>query len=300
MRHTLVVILFWVSSLCIYAQNTFEFGMHCGLAGYNSRHSYVSTLASVNAGFQAAYAYYSPKVVGLRIGLTADMHRAGWRKKDYTDSYTTTDIENETMQVDYNIGSFSEIYTTWSVGIPVQIALSWNNLGIYLGPKVVFPLYYSRREIAQEAALSIYYPDYNNRIYESYILSATRSFEMENNGKATAQKVQWWATMEISYRIPFNSHHKTQSGVMIGVYTEYCFTNENVISEKLQPSLIMLTDMHGGFPLSRVLSSILVSERQGRALVRSFAPFNIGVKVAYMIAPYSKPRKRDYQCRCSL
>ena len=140
MKRLLFSIVLILCGLGLRAQSTFELGLHGGVAGWNSRHTYISMQPGANVGLHAAYGYYSQHVIGFRIGVTADMHRAGWSKTDYTDTYTTIDVENETMQIDYTIGSLHEMYTTWSVGIPVQIALKWKNVGFYLGPKVVFPI----------------------------------------------------------------------------------------------------------------------------------------------------------------
>lgn len=283
--------------VCAQAQHTFEIGLHGGVAGFDSQHSYVSPQLGPNAGLHAAYGYYSPYVIGFRIGLSADMHRAGWNKTDYTDSYTTIDVENETMQIDYTIGSLSEIYTTWSAGIAAQIALKWKNVGIYFGPKVVYPLSYSWKEKAQNAALSVYYPDYDNRVYESYPLAASRSFTMEESGKSSLSKIQCWLSGEISYDIPFRSKSKTKSGLTVGIYADYSLSRTDNTTANLQPSLIMLTDTRDGLPLSRVLNPVLSSQRQGQTLISRYNLFDVGIKLSYTLS--STPRTHSkYPCRC--
>ncbi|MBQ3998272.1 MAG: outer membrane beta-barrel protein [Paludibacteraceae bacterium] len=299
MKRSLLLIGILMIAVCAQAQHTFELGLHGGLAGYNSQHNYVSMQPGANVGFHAAYGYYSQHVIGFRIGVTADMHRAGWSKTDYTDTYTTIDVENETMQIDYTIGSLREMYTTWSVGIPAQIALKWKNVGFYLGPKVVFPLSCSWTEKAQNASLSVYYPDYDNRVYESYPLAASRSFAMDNNGKSSLPKMQWWLAGEISYDIPFRTYSKTKSGLTVGIYADYCLSRTNNTSTDLQPSLIMLTDTRDGFPLSRILSPVLSSQRQGQPLVSRYNLFDVGIKLSYTISPYNpRAARRNYPCRC--
>ena len=297
MKRSLFSILLILSGLGIHAQSTFELGLHAGLAGYNSQHTYVSMQPSANIGLHIAYAYYSPKVVGFRIGVTADMHRAGWSKTNYTDSYTTIDVENQAMQIDYTIGSLREMYTTWSVGIPVQIALKWKNIGFYVGPKVVFPLYGSWSEKAQKASLSVYYPDYDNRVFESYPLAASRSFAMDNKGKASLPKMQWWLAGEISYDIPFRNYSKAKSGLTVGIYADYCLSRTNNTND-LQPSLITLTDTRDGFPLSRILCPVLSSQRQGQTLVSRYSLFDIGIKLSYTFSSHNTRARRNYPCRC--
>lgn len=285
-------------AVCAQAQHTFELGLHGGLAGYNSQHTYVSMQPGANIGLHAAYGYYSQRVIGFRIGVSADMHRAGWSKADYSDSYTTIDVENQAMQIDYTIGSLSEMYTTWSVGIPAQIALKGKSVCFYVGPKVVFPLSCSWSENVQNAALSVYYPDYDNRVYESYPLAASRSFAMENSGKSALSKIQWWLAGEISYDIPFRTYSKTKSGLTVGVYADFCLSRTDNTNTDLQPSLIMLTDTREGLPLSRILSPVLSSERQGRVLVSRYNLFDAGIKLSYTLSPYNPRARHNYNCRC--
>jgi len=286
-------------SLLMRAQSTVELGLHGGVAGWHSRHIALSMQPGANVGLHAAYGYYSQHVIGFRIGVTADMHRAGWGTTDYTDSYTTIDAESQPMQIDYTIGSLDEMYTTWSVGIPAQIALKGKSVGVFLGPKVVIPLSCSWHEKAQNAALSVYYPDYDNRVYESYPLAASRSFSMENSGKKALPKIQWWLAAEISYDIPFRTYSKTKSGLTVGIYADYCLSRTDNTLTDLQPSLIMLTDTRDGFPLSRVLSPVLASERQGKPLVSRYGLFDVGIKLSYTYSLFNPRSRRDYPCHCN-
>ena len=280
------------------AQSTFELGLHGGVAGWNSRHTYISMQPGANVGLHAAYGYYSQHVIGFRIGVTADMHRAGWSKTDYTDTYTTIDVESQTMQIDYTIGSLHEMYTTWSVGIPVQIALKWKNVGFYLGPKVVFPISCSWTEKAQNASLSVYYPDYDNRVYDSYPLAASQDFAMTNEGKLQLPKIQWWLATELNYTIPLNSWARNyRSYLIVGVYFDYCLTKYKP-SQSYTESLIMLTDTRDGFPLQRILTPIIEANRQGRKLVTDGSLFDVGIKISYAISPYNPHRRSSHSCNC--
>lgn len=298
MKRLLFSIVLILCGLGLRAQSTFELGLHGGVAGWNSRHTYISMQPGANVGLHAAYGYYSQHVIGFRIGVTADMHRAGWSKTDYTDTYTTIDVESQTMQIDYTIGSLHEMYTTWSVGIPVQIALKWKNVGIYLGPKVVFPISCLWTEKAQNAALSVYYPTYDNRVYESYPLAASRHFEMSQDGKIQLPKVQWWLAAELSYKIPLNNWSRTyRSYIVVGAYVDYCLTKYTPAKSNVG-SLIMLSDTRDGFPLQRILTPIMEANRQGDKLVNRCALFDAGIKISYAIAPYDSSRRTSYPCRC--
>lgn len=298
MKHRVLLIGLLSAALCLQAQHTLELGLHGGLAGLNSQHTYLSLKPGATVGLHAAYGYYSQHVIGFRIGVTADMHRTGWGKTDYTDSYTTIDVDNEHMQIDYTIGSLSEMQTTWSVGFPVQMALKWKKVGLFVGPKIVFPLSCSWEGKVKNAALSVYYPDYENRVYESYPLAASRSFAVENSGKTSPPTVQWWLAAEISYDIPFYTYGKNKYGLTVGIYADYCFTPTNNNPAALQSSLIMLTDTRDGLPLSRILSPVLCAERQGKALVSRYNLFDVGIKLSYTLSPYNPYARRTYPCRC--
>ena len=298
MKRLLFSIVLILCGLGLRAQSTFELGLHGGVAGWNSRHTYISMQPGANVGLHAAYGYYSQHVIGFRIGVTADMHRAGWSKTDYTDTYTTIDVESQTMQIDYTIGSLHEMYTTWSVGIPVQIALKWKNVGFYLGPKVVFPISCSWTEKAQNASLSVYYPDYNNRVYDSYPLAASQDFAMTNEGKLQLPKIQWWLATELNYTIPLNSWARNyRSYLIVGVYFDYCLTKYKP-SQSYTESLIMLTDTRDGFPLQRILTPIIEANRQGRKLVTNGSLFDVGIKISYAISPYNPHRRSSHSCNC--
>ena len=298
MKRLLFSIVLILCGLGLRAQSTFELGLHGGVAGWNSRHTYISMQPGANVGLHAAYGYYSQHVIGFRIGVTADMHRAGWSKTDYTDTYTTIDVESQTMQIDYTIGSLHEMYTTWSVGIPVQIALKWKNVGFYLGPKVVFPISCSWTEKAQNASLSVYYPDYDNRVYDSYPLAASQDFAMTNEGKLQLPKIQWWLATELNYTIPLNSWARNyRSYLIVGVYFDYCLTKYKP-SQSYTESLIMLTDTRDGFPLQRILTPIIEANRQGRKLVTDGSLFDVGIKISYAISPYNPHRRSSHSCNC--
>ena len=298
MKRLLFSIVLILCGLGLRAQSTFELGLHGGVAGWNSRHTYISMQPGANVGLHAAYGYYSQHVIGFRIGVTADMHRAGWSKTDYTDTYTTIDVESQTMQIDYTIGSLHEMYTTWSVGIPVQIALKWKNVGFYLGPKVVFPISCSWTEKAQNASLSIYYPDYDNRVYDSYPLAASQDFAMTNEGKLQLPKIQWWLATELNYTIPLNSWARNyRSYLIVGVYFDYCLTKYKP-SQSYTESLIMLTDTRDGFPLQRILTPVMEANRKGRKLVTDGSLFDVGIKISYAISPYNPHRRSSHSCNC--
>ena len=280
------------------AEHLFEAGVHGGIAGWNAQSHYVSPRVGFHGGAQIYYTYLSPRVIGLRTGVTFDSHHPGFGKPNYEDHYSTIDVENQQMDIDYTIGNLYEKYSIWSVGVPVQLAFTKKRFTFYAGAKAVFPLSSQWKQTADKAALSVYYPYYDNRIYESYPLSASRDFKQENEGKMTLPKVQWWLALELSYAIPLNTWATNyRSYIMVGAYFDYCFS-KHTPSRSMAESLIMLTDTRDGFPLQRVLTPVLEANRQGRKLVTDCSLYDVGIKISYAISPYDAHSAAKKSCNC--
>lgn len=298
MKHFELVILLSLLPLKISAEHLFEAGLRAGMADYYARCHYVSSVPGLHGGMQISYAYHSDYVVGLRVAVTMDCSRAGFSKIDYTDSYSVIDVENEPMEVDYSIGRLQEIHTTWSVGVPVQLALSGNNVSFYVGPKFVFPFYGRRSELAENAALSVYYPLQDNRVYNSFPLAASPLFQdYQEEAVRFLPKVQYAFAAELCYDIPVYTGRRSRSYLSVGIYFDYSFfAIQDEPSDRI--SLLMLSDTRDGFPLQRILTPVVTAQRQGKRLVAERKPFDVGIKVSYRIAPY-KPHQEVYKtCHC--
>ena len=186
-REHLILLLFFLP-LYAHAEHVFEAGVHGGLSGWDAQPVYVSPQLGFHGGAQLYYTYLSPRIIGLRTGVTLDNHQTGFGKLNYEDHYSTIDVENEQMEIDYMIGKLSERYTFLSVGVPVQLAFSKKRFTFFAGAKAVFPLANKWSQTVENAALSVYYPAYDNRIYESYPLAASQDFRQSNAGKIELPK----------------------------------------------------------------------------------------------------------------
>lgn len=302
MKHTAMKMMFLLSFIFHFhpssAEYLIEAGFRTGVASYEGQYHYVSPVPNLHAGLQLSFAYHSSRVVGFRFAATIDCHRAGFGRKDYTDTYSVIDVENEPMQVDYTIGRLRETYTTWSVGIPLQLALAKKNVSFYIGPKIVFPLQSRWTEKAEAAALSVYYPTYDNRVYESYPLAASRSFREERQGTVQLPPVQYWLAAELNYDIPVYTAQRVKSYLSVGVYFDYSLSSLTADpSERI--SLLMLSDTRDGFPLQRIMTPVVSAFRQGRRLVTSRNPFDVGIKISYRFAPYNPRRQAFKVCHCN-
>lgn len=285
--------------LMVMAQHAFEVGVRGGVAAWSSQTHYVRPLPHMHAGLEIGYAYHSPQVIGFRAALTLDRHQTSFGKTNYEDSYQTIDVDNQLMQIDYTISSLKETYAFWSVGVPVQLSFTWEQFSLALGPKFVFPLAATWHETVNHAALSVYYPDYDNRVYESIPLAASQDFQMEEKGKLTMPKIQYWLASELTYAIPLNTYTRNlNSFLTVGVYVDYCFSGVSIVPNEAE-SLIMLTDTRDGVPLQRILSPVLSSSRQKEALVSHATLLDVGIKIAYTISPYNPFSRRAQKCHCN-
>ena len=293
-----LILFFLLMSFVAHAEHLFEAGLRAGMAGYDAQCHYVSPVQGGHGGMQVSYAYHSFHIAGFRIAVTLDRSKAGFNKTDYTDTYSVIDVENEPMQVDYSIGRLQEMYTTWSVGIPVQLALSGNNFSFYLGPKFVFPFSGKWIEYTDKAALSVYFPLQDNRVYNSFPLAASSCFQESQEGKLhTLPEVQYWLAAEVCYDIPIYTGRRSKSYLSVGVYFDYSFSAiQEDPSDRI--SLLMLSDTREDFPLHRIMTPVVSAQRQGRRLVSSRKPYDIGIKIAYRVAPYDPRRQNANACRC--
>lgn len=298
MRRSIGFLCLLLLPMVAYAEHLFEFGLHGGAAGWSTQTIYVNKQLGYHAGAQLCYTYLSPRVIGFRTGVMADNHHAGFGKTDYEDSYSTIDVENQLMEIDYSIGLLNETYSIWSVGVPLQVVFSKKNVLFLVGAKATFPLANSWKQTVDQAALSVYYPDYDNRVYESYPLAASRDFSMRNTGQLTMPKVQWWLSMELSYAIPLNTWAtKYRSYLLVGAYFDYCFTPYKP-SQSNAESLIMLSDTRDGFPLQRLLTPVMEANRQERKLVSNAKLLDFGIKISYAISPYDAHHGVGRACNC--
>lgn len=297
MRRAILFIVLFLP-LMVHAEHLFEMGVHGGVAGWSSQPIYVNKQVGFNGGAQLYYDFLSSHVIGFRTGFTFDCHQAGFGRKAYEDHYSTIDVEDQQMDIAYTIGSLSERYTTWSFGVPLQLAFSKKNVLFLAGAKAVFPMTTNWKQTVNNAALAVYYPEYDNRVEESYPLAASRDFAMTQAGKIALPKVQWWLTMELSYVLPLNSWaSNVRSYLIVGAYFDYCFTKYTP-SQSDAASLIRLTDTRDGFPLQRLLTPVMEGNRQGRKLVNDCTLFDVGVKISYALTPYNSQRRSSHSCNC--
>lgn len=296
-----------------FSEHRFEAGLRAGLAGWNTPLNYVVSQPNVHGGVELAYSYQSPYYLCARVGVTADVHRAGWGKRNFVGSYPEP---NQRMVIDYRIGSLRETYTAYSVGVPVQLGAKWKQFAFFIGPKIVIPILDSiaYKSTVRNAELSVYYPDYDNRVYESFPLAATRHFSMTEKGKCAYMepyKPEWWLAMELSYTHYVKTSRHAHSFLVVGLYADLALTDRTIKQAKGdERSLITLSYIRKPFvPLERYFNTVLGSYQHGKPMVNdalhSQEPelhglrlFDVGIKIAYAIAPFDPHKANPYKCNC--
>ena len=297
MRWKLII---WLMSMPLFAfaESLFEAGLHGGVAGYNAQNNYVASQVGLHAGGHLYYNYLSPAVFGFRTGLTVDIHQPRFGKTNYEDTYSTIDVDNQQMDISYTIRSLEEKYSIWSVGFPLQLALSIKSWHFFVGPKIVFPLAGTWNQTVKNAALSVYYPEYDNRVEDSYPLACSRDFSMTNFGQLKSPKLQWWLSAEFSYSIPVNDWARNyRSYILVGAYADYCLSKSTTSRSNVE-SLLMLTDTRDGLPLQRILTPVLEANRQGQPLVQACTLFDVGIKISYALSPHNPHARSKHACNC--
>lgn len=281
-----------------FADHLFEGGLRIGAAGWHTQPAYVENRLGLHAGGQLYYHWISSEVVGLRVGLNIDCHNTALGKRDYEDGYSTLDVDDQQLDIAYSIGSLQERYRIWSIGVPLQVSFTYRNFSLLAGPKAVFPLSASWQQSIENAALTVYFPDYDNLVEDSYALAASPDFSYRQDGRFTLPKVQWWGAVELCYAIPLNTWARNyRSYLTVGVYADYCFTRFTPEQSEAE-CLIRLTDTRDGFPLQRLYTSVLEGNRQGQKLVTDIRPFDVGITVSYAISPFDPHSAAKHSCHC--
>lgn len=299
MKRLITILLLCAVTCMLTARSYLDVSARIGLAGLTYDCDYGSTTPGYHAAFDIGYLYKSPYWIAFRLGATVEAASSAYYKKDYTDQYSTIDVENELMQVQYTIGTLRERHRSYAVSIPLQIGFHIDKFTFLVGPRMTFPLAATWKQTASDAALAVYYPKYNNLVEESYPLAASRAFEMENNGDLTLPKWQCSLAGELTYDFLITSQYgKTESYISVGVYFDAGLTSAPTYPNQDQYGVLRLTDTRDGFPLKRIMTPALEAWREQHPLVAKFGCFDVGFKVAYRLTSAPRQRRTKHGCNC--
>lgn len=299
MKKLVVIVVMLLALVPTYARHFLEVGARVGLAGLTYQTDYGSTVPGYHAALDIGYLYKSPYWIAFRVGATIETASSSYRKAHYEDAYTVTDVENETMTVQYNIGVLRERHYAYTASFPIQLGFHIQRFTFLVGPRITLPLSASYKQTASDAALSVYYPKYNNLVEESYPMAASRSFEMEAKGDLKLPTYQWSLAGELTYDFLISSQYgKSESFISVGVYFDAGLTSAPTYANNEQYGILRLTDTRDGFPLTRLMTPVLQAWREEQPLVAKFGSFDVGFKVAYHLTSAPRQKRTTHGCNC--
>lgn len=295
----LILSLFLVPCSLLHARSYLELGARVGLAGLTYDSDYGGTSPGYNAALDLGYLYKSPYWIAFRVGASIEAASSSYRKTDYEDQYTTTDVEDQTMQVRYTIGTLRERHSHYTASFPIQVGFHIDKFTFLVGPRFTLPFGGTWKQTASDAALAVYYPSYNNLVEDSYPLAASPSFEMEQSGKLVLPDWQCSLSGELTYDFLISSRYgKTESFVSVGVYFDAGLMTAPTYPDNDRWGILHLTDTRDGFPLSRIMTPVLQAWREEHPLVAKFRTFDVGFKVAYRLTSAPRQRQTHHGCNC--
>ena len=299
MKKFVVIVFLFFALVPTYARHFLEVGARVGLSGLTYQTGYGSTVPGYHAALDVGYLYKSPYWVAFRVGATVETASSSYRKAHYEDAYTVTDVENETMTVQYNIGVLRERHYSYTASFPIQLGFHIQHFTFLIGPRFSLPFKGSYKQTASDAALAVYYPKYENLVEESFPLAASRNFAMENKGDLPLPKWQCSLAGELTYDFLIASQYgKAESFISVGVYFDAGLTSAPTYPDADRHGILYLTDTRDGFPLSRIMTPVLQAWREETPLVAKFGNFAVGFKVAYRLTSAPRQKRTAHGCNC--
>lgn len=279
-------ILAVLSTISVFAKQTpkssnqLEIGLREGLSGLTYKSDYGKLTPGNNTGLDIAYRYESSNVVGLRLGVSFDFSCSYLRNKNYADGYSTTNVQNSPIDVNYTT-DFKEAHLQTLLSAPVQIGIFLGDFSIFVGPKVWMNLSADYKQTLNMAKLSVYYPEYDVTIHEGKVYDAGMQTNIAHGKIRDPQK--WWAGVSAEFNYLFRSPYRNY-GIAVGAYMDFaCNTHKVTATDAL--SMLSITDTRNGVPATRVQESALSTNNHhdGRQMVDRYGYFNCGVKVSFVL-----------------
>lgn len=299
MKKIVAILLLLMPFSLLQARHFLDVGARVGLAGLTYKTDYGTTMPGYHAALDVGYLYKSPYWITFRVGASIEAGSSSYRKAGYEDSYTVTDVENETMTVQYNIGVLRERHYSYIASFPLQVGFHIQRFTFLVGPRITLPLYGSWKETASDASLAVYYPKYKNLVEESYPLAASRSFEMESKGDLKLPDYQWSLAGELTYDFLISSWYgKTEHFISVGIYFDAGLTYAPTYPDNDRNGILRLSDTRDGFPLTRHMTPVLAAWREEKPLVAKFGSFDVGFKVAYRLTSAPRQKRTAHGCNC--
>lgn len=268
----------------------FTLAARLGLAGLTYKTDFGNMTPGVNVGIDFNYAIFFNDIVGIRFGLNLAYSASTFKAINYSDKYTVIDVEDDVMDVYYNIDKLTERHTQLLAEIPLQLAMRFEPISINVGPKLAIPVVKKYQETLDGIDLRCYYPAYDVEIDEALALATGRHGTIFLSDELAHMPAIWCTlSADFSYNIVLKSGNE----LGIGVYIDYALNNYHV-PKTSNLSLLSITDTRAGVPVSRIVASVLQSNHasSNKQVVTDFGYLCGGFKLSYNIMPNSSSNKK--------
>lgn len=275
-------------------RNVFEIGMRGGTSGLTYQTDFGHMRPGLNTGIDVAYIYQSPYHVGLRMGIGAEWSQSVFDARSYHDKYSCIDVEKDLMQVEYTMARWTERHHQLYASVPLQMAFYKEGWRLYVGPKVMLPLFFSYTGRATNAELTCLYPVYKSHITEALALSAGTIHKHTQRGVISERPAIWYGlSLETGYAFRISNRQK----LVVGIYADYML-NQYSASSTDNLSALQITDTADGVPVARVLTSALEANHHitNHQVVHGYGYFAVGVKISWQIHGPQRVNKRYFGC----
>lgn len=252
-------------------------GARIGTAGLTYQSDFGTFRPDIHTGLEMSYALLW-RGVGIRLGLDITYAASDYVSTNYTDTYSTIDVERDAMDVYYTIGQLHERHNQWYLGIPLQLTLDFKHVTLNIGPKAIIALSTTYRQTLQQADLRCYYPLYDVEIDNALAL-ATGSNTMTSTGKLISFPYAWIAiTVDGTYNFKLKNGDK----IGLGLYADVAVNNYKLLKTS-NLSLLSISDTKFSIPVERLTESALYSNHAATQsqVVRKFGYFDTGFKLVY-------------------
>ena len=252
-------------------------GTRIGTAGLTYQSDFGTFSPHIHTGLEMSYALLW-RGVGIRLGCDFAYAASNYVSTNYTDNYSTIDVERDAMDVYYTIGQLAERHNQWYLGIPLQLTLDFKHVTLNIGPKAVIALSTTYRQTLHQADLRCYYPLYDVEIDNALAL-ATGTNTMTTAGKLVSFPYAWIAiAVDGTYNIKLKNGNK----IGIGLYADIAVNNYKLLKTS-NLSLLSISDTKSGVPVDRLTESALYSNHAATQtqVVRKFGYFDTGFKLVY-------------------
>lgn len=257
-----------------------ELSLRGGISGLTYRSDYGGLEPGGNAGFDLAYILMG-EYVGLRIGASLDYSVSKYVASGYADGYSAVNKQGSPFDMSYKM-MLSEAHRQTYVSVPLQLGFGVGDWRLFIGPEVRYCLSARYKQSLENAAVDVYYPEYDVTIHEALVYATASQGHEQRGAIGDFQKLWYGLAAETDYQFELP---RSENRISVGAYLHYGFNSFSVAPTD-NMTLFWLTDTRDGLPVSREFTPALCANHHlsgGNQLISSFRYFDCGVKVSFLL-----------------